>query len=371
MSAFPLCELLCVLSLAIGYDEPGDAPPLVPATHPVLQQVTDYEDFTGRSEASAAVELRARVTGYLEKIDFKEGDEVKKGDLLFEIDARPYRAELDRAETNLAVADAHARRADADFKRAEALVGSRAIGREEYDKIASDRVEAQAALRLARATLAMARINLDFTRVSSPLAGRIGRRGLDVGNLVKADDTILAVVIARDPVYVFFDLDERTALRLRRAEREGTLKGKEGAGLSVAVGLVDEDGLPHKGVIDFTDLRLDPKTSTLSVRAVLPNPGGLILPGMSVRVRLPTSAPHSALLVPEAAVGKENGKAFVFVVNDKDTLEQRLVSLGVAVGGLRVVKEGLKGEDWVAMGEPKKLREGMTVRPDKKTPPAP
>jgi RND family efflux transporter MFP subunit len=246
--------------------------------------VPDHADFTGRTEAAAAVELRARVTGYLDRVLFKDGDRVRKGQVLFEIDPRPYRAELDAARAKLARARARLKLAAANLRRAQALAPGRGVSREEYDKVVLERDEAQAAARLAEVGLDLARLRLEFTRVSSPLDGRVGRRLLDAGNLVKADETLLATVVGEGPVYVYFDVDERTALRLLDG-------GKFKAGLPVAVGLATDKGFPRRGTVDFVDNRVNPTTGMLRMRATLANADGVLVPGLFVRVRLTQGRP--------------------------------------------------------------------------------
>jgi RND family efflux transporter MFP subunit len=243
-------------------------------------------DFTGRTEAPVTVDVRARVTGYLAKAAFKEGAEVKQGDALFEIDPRPYQAEVARTDAALAAAEAHVKRAEIDFKRAKALLDRSAISREEYDKLAGDLDEAKALVVVAKASRDIASLNLSFTKVAAPIAGRVGRRLVDPGNIVKADETTVTTIVGDDPMYVYFDMDERTYLSLRQAMRDGKIKVAKMDDLPVAVGLANEDGFLHKGKIDFVDNRVDAAKGTIRVRVVLPNADGLLVPGLFARVRL-------------------------------------------------------------------------------------
>jgi RND family efflux transporter MFP subunit len=344
--------------------EAADVPPEVKVSRPVVRQVTDFDEFNGRTEAALRVDLRARVTGYLDKVSFKEGAEVKQGDVLFEIDPRPYLAEVDRAEARLALSVARLKRAEAEVKRAKALLAVRAITQEEFDKLVADQAEAEAGVAVAKADREAARVNLGFTKVTAPIAGRIGRRFADPGNLVKADETVLAAIVSADPMHVYFDVDERTVLRVRRAVREGKVKSLEVAAIPVAVRLADEEGFPRQGQIDFIDNHLDAEKGTLRARAVLANSDGLLLPGLFVRARLALGAPYKVLLVPERAILTDEGRKFVWVVNDKDAVEYRPVVLGAVVpDGLRVVREGLKEGDRVAVGGLQGLRAGTTVKP--------
>jgi RND family efflux transporter MFP subunit len=349
----------CLLSGAASAAQEGaGGPPEVPVARPALREVVDHEDFSGRTEATQAVELRARVSGYLLKAPFREGTEVKQGDVLFEIDPRPYRGELDRANATMALAEARLKLAEANHKRMAALLPRGAVAREDLDKAAAERAEAEAGVELARAGREVARLNFEFTQVRAPIAGLVGRRLVVPGNLVKADDTLLAALVTLEPMYVYFDIDERTLLRLRRSFPDGLKVEK----VPVGIGLGDDNGFPLRGALDFLDIRVDAQTGTLRARAVLPNKDKLLLPGMFVRARLAVSPPGKALLVPDQAVMTEEGARFVFVVNDKDVLEKRPVTLGQEDDGWRVVKAGLKAEDRVVVGSLGKLRPGMAVR---------
>src|SRR5438105_6356936 len=222
----------------------------------VTEKVTDYEDSPGRMEAVNAVEVRARVTGYLEKAHFKEGADVKEGDVLFEIDPRPYQAELARAEGNVVQAEGRLQRLEADYQRAARLLG-KGISQEEFDKVAGDRTEASGAVTTAKANRDVANLNLGYTKVKATLSGRVSRRFIDPGNMVKADETALTTIVSLDPIYAYFDLDERTTLRFQRLVREGKMKWSMDAGVPVLLGLADEDGFPRRGTINFADNHVD------------------------------------------------------------------------------------------------------------------
>ena len=370
------CLVLLLTGVSARAEEP---PPEVPVARAVLREVTDYEDFAGRTEAASRVELRARVTGYLVKTLVKAGAEVKKGDVLFEIDSRNYRAELDRAEAAVKVAEARLKLAEANHKRAKTLHDRKSISQEEFDRTTAEQVVAEGEVLVTKAVRALAQLNLDFTRVLAPIDGRVGRLTVTPGNLVEADKTILATLVSLDPLYVYLDVDERSALRLLREA-----KGKAEK-VPVAVGLADEEGFPRRGVLDFTDNQLNPDTGTLRMRAVLPNKDGLLMPGLFVRVRLAMGAPHKALTVPQKAVGKSFSSVlygrerwFVSIVNDKDVIEAREVALGpraVVVGQWsdewRVVTRGVKADERVVVGWPESLRPGMVVRPREGKKPSP
>ena len=350
--------LLCWWTITLAAD-PADTQE-VKVVQPVAREVTDSEVFNGRTEAMTKIELRPRVSGYLTKIAFKDGAAVKKGDLLFEIDPRPYQADVEKAEAGLALAQSQVKQADAEYTRAKALLDKNILSREDFDKITAGRAEAEAKLGIAKANLNAARLTLDFTRVTAPISGRIGRHLLDVGNVVKADETHLATLVSQGPLNVSFYMDERTLLRLRKA-------GKELA-TPVTVSLASEQDFTHKGQIDFVDNEADGPDRTIGVRAVLANADGVVLPGMFVRIRVQLGEPYKALLVPERAIGKDQEHKFVYVVNEKNVVETRPVTLGPREDNLAAVKEGIKASDWIVTSEMGKLRAGMTVKPRKVDP---
>jgi RND family efflux transporter MFP subunit len=347
--------------LASSADEPAEKPPEVGVVKPVIETVTEHAEFTGRTEASSQVDLRARATGYLLKVNFQEGAEVKQGAVLFEIDPRPCQAQFDQARAHINLSQAQLALAERTLARNEALKkqvpGS--ISEQDLDQSRAAVIEAKARIKAQEASLEIAKLNLDFTQVRAPISGRIGRRLIDPGNLVKSDETLLAVIVSRDPIYVYFDIGERTALRLSRLAAEG----KKSEKVPALVGLATEEGFPHQGVVDFRDNRVDPQTGTLRVRAVLDNKDGRILPGMFVRVRLPLSEPYKALLIPAQAILSSAGERFVLLVNDKNVIEHRPVVLGQEVQGRRVVTKGLKPAERVVVQGLHRLRPGMVVEP--------
>jgi multidrug efflux system membrane fusion protein len=326
-------------------------PPEVLVDHPTVRTVTDYEDFPGRTEATDTVDIRARVTGYLDAFHFKEGMEVQAGDVLFEIDPSPYEAELERAKANLALAEAHLARMNADYRRVTALAGTRIVSQEDTVKV-------------ARAGLRLAELNLGYTKVKAPLSGRISRCFVDPGNLVKADDTVLTRIVALDPIHAYFDIDERSLLRLRRLVHEGRIKSARESTVMVQIGLADEEGFSLAGTIDFADNRLDPGTGSLRVRCLIRNPRQLLSPGLFVRIRLPIGDPHEAVLVPEEALGTDQGQKFVYVVDDKNKVVYRPVKIGAAHEQLRVVENnGLKPDERIVVSGLQRIRPGIEVTP--------
>lgn len=313
-------RLVMLVALLASVAVAADEPPVVTYLTPTVRPGPDALVVAGRAEATSTVEVRARVTGYLDKVHVEDGAEVKQGDLLFEIDARPYRAELARAEAQLAASLARLTRADADLKRLKAL--DAAVSRAELDRGVAVQAEAQAEVEAAKAAVELAKLHLGFTRITAPINGRIGRRLLDVGNLVRADETALAV-LAEDGIRVAFDVDERTLLRFRRANRDR---------ITVGVGLSDEADFPRAGKVDFIDTRLDEKAGTLRMRATLEDPKRLLLPGMFVRVRLalPDAAKPQVFIQRRALVtdGPDWKRGFVYLVGEGDRIEKRNVVIG-------------------------------------------
>ena len=333
-------------------DPPG--PPKVIVSQPIVREITDCEEFTGHTEAVASVDIRARVTGYLEediREKKKEGKEVKQGELLFKIDPRIYKAERDRAEATLEQSKRHRDRLDLDYKRAKDLLPGKGISQEEFDKIEGDRDEAEAAVKMAEAALDLAKLNLEFTEVKAPFDGRVSRQLIDPGNMVKADETVLTTIVALDPIYAYFDVDERTMLRVRRLILEGKVKSSSEAKVPVFVGLADEtdeEGQPpvpsrrhdqFRGQPGGRDDGHAPPAGRVSQPAEPARPERIFSPGMFVRVRVPIGEPHAAVLISERALGTDQGQTFVYVVNDKDEVEYRPVSVGAKHDGLIVVQE--------------------------------
>ncbi len=339
------------------------APPEVAVVRPIEKVVTDYADFTGRTEPSASVEIRSRVTGYVDKVLFQEGALVKKGDSLFQLDDRLQRAEAAKAEAELRVAEANLKVAEANVQRLMQLLKRAAIAKEELEMATAKMEAAKAASRAAEASLEIAKLNLAYTRIASPINGRIGRCNVTAGNLVKADDATLATVVVSDPLYVSFDIDERTLLDVMRSSRD-----QKDAKAKVGVGFSNEKNYPHQATLDFIDHAIDAKTGTIRIRAVLENPNRELFPGLFARVRLPLGKPHKVLLIPDASViklvGMEGDEYFVLVVDDKGKVSQRPVKRGQLVGKLRVIERGLSTADRVC-ADPT-ISEDKTVSPREK-----
>jgi RND family efflux transporter MFP subunit len=362
---------LC-LALAGCAQPPAEGPaagsPPVTVSYPVEREVTDYADFTARTAAVDSVELRARVSGYLDKVNFKEGALVKTGDVLFEIDPRTYQAVLKHAEGNLAAADARVVRLDADFARARRLIGTGAMSREDYDKIAGDRGEAAASHAALKAAVERAQLDLGFTKVTAPVSGRISRYFVTVGNLVQAGDltggTLLSTIVSVDPMYAYFDVDEHTVLRVKQLIRQGKAKTPDDPDIPVWLGLANEDGHPHRGSIHFIDNQVNPKTGTLRVRGVFPNKDEALSPGYFARVRVPIGFPHKTLLVSERALDTDQGQKVVYVVDKDNRVASRPVRLGALHDGRREITDGLQPGERVIVNGLQLVRPGMTVEPN-------
>jgi RND family efflux transporter MFP subunit len=370
-----------VLGLSIGLagcGKPSGAPEAAPTpvtvSYPVQRDVTDYVDFTARTAAVDSVEVRARVWGYLDKVNFKEGALVNKGDVLFEIDPLTYKAALAQAEGNLVSIQARVERLDADFARARRMVTTGAIGREEYDKIGGDRGEATASRAALKAAVERARLDLQYTKVTAPVSGRVSRYVVTVGNLIQAGDqgggTLLTTVVSVDPMYAYFDVDEHTALRVRQMIREGKSDSPRDGGFPVSLGLANEAGFPHKGTVNFVDNQVNPKTGTIRLRGVFPNKDQVLLPGFFARVRLPVGRAHKALLVSERALDTDQGQKVLYVVNDKNEVVSRPVRLGALQAGLREITDGLKPGELVIVTGLQQVRPGVIVEPNRVDMPA-
>lgn len=338
-------------------------PTEVVVDRPVIREVTDYEDFTGRTEPTNTIDIRAQVTGYLDSVHFKDGADVQKDDLLFRIDPQTYEAAFDQARAGVAQAKAHLDRLNRDYQRMTRLRGTSAVSQEEVDRVSGDKEEAEAAVKAAEANLKAAETNLGYTTIRAKFSGRISRRAVYPGNVVKANDTLLTNLVALDPIYATFDVDERTMLRIRRLIRGGKVTSARVEPVHVQIGLADEESFSLSAPIEFVDNKVDPNTGTLKVRAIVANPKLLLSPGLFVRVRLPVGKPHPSLLVPEEALGSDQGQKFVFVVNDKDEVVYRRVVVGQQVDQFRVVESGLTANDRVIVKGLQRVRAGVKVAP--------
>jgi multidrug efflux system membrane fusion protein len=334
-------------------------PPAVTVADVEEREIADWDEFIGRFEAVDAVEVRPRVSGYVERVAFKEGEDVRKGALLFQIDPLPYQTELARAEAVLAEARSASALAGRALERSRPLVGAEAISREEFDNRTASAERAAAAVRAAAAAVASARLDLEWTHVRSPIHGRVGRAEVTPGNLVQAGGPRLTLVVSQDPIYVRFDADERSYLKYIARRADGTGERR----VPVAMGMASEEGsFPHRGFLDFIDNRLDPRTGTARARAVFDNHDETFAPGLFARVRLYGSgAARSTVVVADRAVGTDQDKKFVLVLKPDSTIEYRPIELGRLVDGYRVVTAGLKAGEPIVVNGLQRVRPGMKV----------
>lgn len=349
--------------------QPSDAPPppKVTVADVVSREVTEWDEFTGRLEAVNSVAIRPRVSGSVSAIRVGEGAMVHKGDLLFEIDARPFQAEVDRLRAEVERARATVQRAASELERAQRLSSEAAMSPEEIDRRKAFAKESAAQVAAVEAALRAAELNLEFTRVTSPIDGRVGRAIVTVGNLVSSgpgEATLLTTVVSLDPIYASFEADEQTFLRYTELAREGK-RASARATVPIQMALASESGFPHQGTLDFLDNQIDPATGTIRGRTLIRNRDLTLTPGAFVRLRLPGSATYRALLIEDRAVGTDLDKRYVYVVGAGATIEYRTVELGPIVDGLRVVRSGLKPSDVVVINGLQRVRPGAHVDPVK------
>ena len=368
--------LLGALVLITGCNQAATAPRgqkqmEVVVTTPITGEVTDYQDFTGRLDALKTVDIRARASGFVMEAPFKEGDFVHEGDLLFQIDRRPYQATLNQAEANLKVAKADRNLQEKNAQRARVLIGSKSIAREDYDTILATSEKAAATVGATEAARDLAELNLSYTRVTAPLSGRISRRFVDPGNLVTADTTILTSMVSDNPLYAYFDVDERTYLELVGPAKRGQSSWLSELRFPVLMRTANEDEFTHTGVVNFIDNRVSATSGTIRMRAVFDNPSGVLKPGLFVRIRLPIGNPYQALLIPDEALMSDQGRKFVYVVNNKNEVEYRAVDLGQEVQGLRVIKKNLAMGERVIVSGMQRVRQKAVVDVKMKDPPKP
>jgi RND family efflux transporter MFP subunit len=363
--------LSLTLSGCLGSEgSPPAPPPLeISVSYPVEQEVTDYADYTGRAAAIDSVEVRARVWGYLDKVNFKEGALVKKGDVLFEIDPKTYQAQYDAKKAEVAQNVASVELAKVTNQRFKDLHKKEpgAVSDLDLDKYKAQEDQAVANLELAKANLETARFNLEWTKVTSPVSGRVSRTIVTIGNLVQSGDqptsTLLTTVVSVDPVWVYFDVDDYTVLRVRKLIREGKAKSARESPMPVYLGLANEEGFPHEGTVDFVDNQVNTNTGTLRLRGIFPAPKEIITPGIFGRVRVPIGFPHKALLISDRAVDTDQGKKIVYVVDKYNKIEVRPITLGALHKGLRAVDSGIAAGDKIVVTGLLQVRPGMTVEP--------
>jgi membrane fusion protein, multidrug efflux system len=342
---------------------PAPPPPPVTIAKPIQREVVEWDEYTGRTGAVESVNITPRVSGYIDNITFKAGDMVNKGDLLFVIDPRPYQATLDQASAQLRQAQANQQLQDATFARQDKLRQTGVIAKEDYDTALSNKNQAAAQVLAAQAAVESAKLNLSFTQIASPIIGRINREQVTVGNLVQADTTLLTNVVSVDPIYAYFNVDERAVLNYEKQVRQGKIADARSIQVPVYLRLENETGFPHQGVIDFVSNQFNSSTGTLEVRGLFPNATGYLTPGAFVRIRVAASPMHQALLITDRAVGTDQGTKFVLIVGEENVVSVRPVELGPEVDGLRVVRKGLKGDEQVIINGIVNARPGSKVSP--------
>jgi multidrug efflux system membrane fusion protein len=330
-------------------------PPDVSVAAVVRKSVTEWDAYSGHVEAIESAEIRPRVSGHLNRVHYQEGGPVEKGQLLFTIDNREYKASADAARADASRAEARAALARQDLSRAEKLITDRAVSQGELDQARMEAQQAEADVLAARANLAKAELDLGFTRITSPITGRAGEARVKPGNLVSPNESLLTTVVSVDPVYVTFTGDERAYLRYQELARAGNRESSRDVRNPVLVGLANEEGFPHRGEVDFVDNALNPATGTIRARAVVPNPDGIFTPGLFARVRLLGASQTDALLINEQAVLTDQDRRYVYIVGKDNAAERRDVRIGPRVEGLVVVESGLKAGDRVIINGMRKI----------------
>jgi RND family efflux transporter MFP subunit len=371
-SVVQLCGV--TLGLYSGLTGCARAPSAAPATPvsvivspPVEREVTEYADYTARTAAVDSVEVRAHVWGYLKKVNFKEGTVVKKGDVLFELDARPYEALLNQAKAKVVQDEAQLKFDEAEYRRNLRLVNTGAVSQSDLEKTAAARGVDAANIAADKAVVASKELDLEYTKVTAPVSGRASRYIVTVGNLIQSGDqgggTLLTTIVSVAPIYAYLDADEGTVLRVRQMIREGKAKSARDVDLPVSLALANEKGFPHKGVLNFVDNQVNPKTGTLRLRAVFPNKDESLAPGYFARVRVPIGFPHRALLVSERALDTDQGQKILYIVDDENKVMSRPVRLGILQDGLREITDGLKSGERIIVSGIQQVRPGITVQP--------
>ncbi|GFE49589.1 MexE family multidrug efflux RND transporter periplasmic adaptor subunit [Roseobacter cerasinus] len=356
---------VCVL---LGLTNPTFAqqgPPPVTAAKPVVKTIVEDDEFVGRFGASADVEVRARVTGFLDEVHFTDGSLVEKDQLLFTIDQRQFRTALRQAQAQIDIAEATGAFTAEQLERAEALVGNGTIPQSVVDERREAFLAAQGALEQARAALELAQLDLEYSEIRAPMAGRIDQAQLDPGNLITANQTVLTSIVATDPIHFYFDIDERFFLAYARdARARGSVLQEGSAGLEVRITVSDSRVPPQIGRLDFSENRIDPDTGTMRVRAVLPNPDELLTPGLFGRVNVPGSLPYDGVLIPDAAVVSDQNRRLVMSLDESGNVTPIPIRPGPRIDGYRVVRDGLDGSETIVIEGLVRARPGSVVAPD-------
>ena len=363
-AAFVLMSFVLMSSPSFA-QAPGGNPPPPPVTvaKPIVKPIVETDDFTGRFVAVDAVEIRARVSGYLDRIAFIDGSIVKKGDLLFVIDQRPYKATLDQNEATLVSAQARFSFAENDLDRAEQLRKTGNIADQLLDQRRQNYLTAKADLDRADAAVREARLNFEFTEIKAPLGGRIGRKLVSAGNLVNANETLLTTIVSLDPIYFYFDIDERSYLAYTRNSRNQGRPSEREGGYDVMITLTDERAPSRKGRLDFLDNRVDQATGTIRGRALVENADLFLTPGLFGRIGIPGSPSYQGVLVPDEAIATDQDRRIVWTVAEDGSVAAKTVRPGPRIDGYRVIREGLKGDESIVISGLQRIRPGAKVTP--------
>ncbi len=352
---------------APGAGGPPPAPPVTIST-PVKRDVVEWDEYTGRFDAVDSVEVRARISGYLVDVNFKDGQMVKKGDPLFSIDPRPFERAVEQARAEYNQAKTKVENTSRDVDRGRPLVDKKILSEKVFDDRENAVRDAQAAVKVAEAKVKTAELDLSFTKIAAPISGRASKSNTSVGNWVSAgganNSTILTSIVSQDPVHIYFDVSENNFIKYKRLANKGQ-GGGAGAdiGATIEIALPDDKGFPYRGKLDFVDNRLDTQTGTLRARALVDNKDGFFSPGLFARVRVAGSPKYSAMMVPEDSIGTDQTNKFVFVVAEDGSVSRRAIMLGPAIEGFRVVREGLKPDDWFITKGLQRARPGQKVTP--------
>jgi RND family efflux transporter MFP subunit len=375
-----LVAAIALSAMGAGCDQGGTtqaqqkgapAPPGVTVSKPLQREIVEWDEYTGRFDAVETVEIRARVSGHLNEVRFKDGQAVKQGDLLFVIDPRPFERALEQAQAELFAAKTKVENANLDIVRGRPLLEKKIISDKTFDDRMAIVRDAEAAVKVAEAKVNSAQLELSFTSIASPITGRISRTLVTAGNWISAGSlagtTLLTTIVSEDPIYIYFDVSENNFIKYKRLAGRGEGVGAADLGALVEIALPDERGFPHKARVDFLDNRLDQGTGTLRTRAVIANPAGLFSPGLFARVRVTGTAQYMAVLIPDEAIGTDQTNKYVFAVGEDGTVSRKSIVPGPLFNGLRVVREGLTGDEWVITRGLQRARPGQKVTPKRET----
>jgi len=367
MTLVRVALLSCAIAVLTGFQVLAqNAPPAAPVTvaKPVVRDVIDSDEFIGRFQAVDEVSVRSRIGGYLQEVHFQDGTMVKQGDLLFVIDQRPYVNALNEATASLEVAKSTLTNADAQFARTQALAGTGSLSASNLDDRRRDLISAQANVRGAQAAVDRASLDMEYTRITAPLGGRVDRRLISVGNLVQADQTVLTTIVALDPIDFYFDVDERRLLSYAdEARKRGSALQQGGGGLDVTVTIADSRQQPFKGKLDFAENRVDNESGTIRVRARFPNPNFILQPGLFGRIQVAGSNSYRAILVPDEAIGADQDQRVVYTVDADGNVTPKSVRLGPKLYGYRVIRGGMTGDETIIVNGLMRIRPGVKVAP--------